>query len=240
MPKHPYGCRPDVPDIRDVHFRELRRLTAAGEPGTEAPGLLARLFPCLAKPKPGKLPKRVDLTEGANAALWPPIYDQGYLGSCTAQAHTREMHCLLRREGEEPADCQLSRLMLYGEERNWVREDTGASVRDGMKAMARAGCCPESVWPHDLRLWKDRPGPRTPTRLAGKRKGHYLYARLTTRAGHEASAWRTASPLWEALHVYESLEERVTRANSTVVPLPAPRQERLEGWHCGVLRRLRR
>jgi C1A family cysteine protease len=228
MPKHSYGCRPDVPDIRDLRFKELRRMTLAATPGDAPPSLLARLFPCLAgKPKPAPLPKRVDLREGTNAARWPAIYDQEWLGSCTVQAHTRGFHYLLAGEGEEVADRQLSRLMLYYLERGGVPADTGASVRDGLKAMAKWGCCPEYEWPHVLARWDEKPPPRA-YELASKRTA-VKYARLSTVQDMK-QCLADGYPFALGIAVYESFETDVTRANPMA---PMPREdERLLGWHC--------
>jgi C1A family cysteine protease len=227
MPKHAYGCLPDKPDIRDLHFRELRRLTTAPAPGQEAPSLLGRLFPCLNKPKPSPMPKRLDLREGAGAARWPPIYDQGALGSCTAQGHTRNMHYVLAGEGEEPGDCQLSRLMLYYLERNGVAADVGASVRDGFKAMAKWGCAPEYAWPHIFSKWADKPTPHA-YELAAKRK-QIKYARLTSLKDKK-QCLVDGFPMVCGIAVYESFETDIT-FNHPVAPMPRE-DERLLGWHC--------
>ena len=52
-----HGWQPDLPDHRDLKF-----------------------VPALAR---GALPAKVDLRQQADSTVWP-VYDQGQLGSCTA------------------------------------------------------------------------------------------------------------------------------------------------------------
>ena len=145
--KRRYGWRPDLPDKRDYKFARTPGFGVALE---DPPWYQRLLPPCLRpKPKPPVPPVagRVDLTA---AGWWPEIFDQGSLGSCTANAWSAAMAYRAALAGEEKKDAVFSRLLLYGEERGWVKEDTGAMIRDGIKAMARVGDCPEALWPYDL------------------------------------------------------------------------------------------
>lgn len=90
------------------------------------------------------------------------VEDQGYLGSCTAQAATSAMEFLYVHE-KRPAP-QLSRLFCYYATRVWVAKeapenDGGARIRDTMKALATYGSCLERLWPHDLEAYKTAPPP---------------------------------------------------------------------------------
>jgi hypothetical protein len=97
------------------------------------------------KVKAGPIPPNVDLRPKENF----PVYDQGELGSCTAQAIGAAFHYEQLRQGLR-AFCP-SRLFIYYNERqfeNTVAEDSGASLRDGMLAIYRIGVCEEEKWPY--------------------------------------------------------------------------------------------
>src|SRR5437868_4542608 len=103
-----YGWIPDLPDRRDRIF--------AARPET----LRA-------------LPPRVDLR-----AACPPIYDQGALGSCTAQAIAALLEFDQARQSQ-PVAFTPSRLFIYYNERDiegTVDEDSGAMLRHGIKSVA--------------------------------------------------------------------------------------------------------
>lgn len=118
------------PDLPDHRDRMFR----AARPGAPLPGL-------------------VDLSSKC-----PPIFDQGQLGSCTANAISAHMDFCLKKQGK-PA-ITPSRLMIYYNERvieGAVEEDAGAQIRDGIKVAARQGACPESVWPYDEARFAEKP-----------------------------------------------------------------------------------
>src|SRR6516165_12345961 len=101
---HGYGWVPDLPDQRD-------HLYAA------PPANLAAL------------PPSADLT-----AHCPPVYDQGQLGSCTANAIAAAIQFDRMKEGL--SDFVPSRLFIYYNERameGTIASDSGAQIRDGIK-----------------------------------------------------------------------------------------------------------
>lgn len=123
-----YGWTPDLPDIRDHLYA--------------APGPLLR-----------KLPPRIDLRPGC-----PPVYDQGQLGSCTANAIGAALQFDQKKQAE--ADTVPSRLFIYYAERELegtVGTDSGAQIRDGIKCVNKLGAPPEGDWPYDITKFTDRP-----------------------------------------------------------------------------------
>lgn len=93
------------------------------------------------RPETTPLPSSVDLT-----AKCPPIYDQGSLGSCTANAIGAAYQFDQRRQGL--LDFVPSRLFIYYNERameGTVGQDAGAQIRDGFKSIARQGVCSETT-----------------------------------------------------------------------------------------------
>lgn len=126
------GWHPDLPDIRDYtpetdkvqavlsESRQLRKAVKA-------------------------LPKSVDLRPWCS-----PIEDQGQLGSCTANAGVGLYEYFeLRAHGKH---IDASRLFLYKVTRRLMglTGDTGAYLRDTMKAMVLFGVPPERYWPYQV------------------------------------------------------------------------------------------
>ena len=123
-----YGWIPDVPDQRD-------HLYAAPAPILKA------------------LPPATDLRTQC-----PPVYDQGMLGSCTANAIAAAVE--FDRMKQKMSDFVPSRLFIYYNERiieRTVTIDSGAMLRDGIKTVASDGVCPEPEWPYDIALFTHKP-----------------------------------------------------------------------------------
>ena len=94
----------------------------------------------------GGLPEKVDLRPQC-----PPVYSQGNINSCTANAIAAAIQFDRRKAGETP-DFLPSRLFIYYNERateGHVKFDAGGQIRDGIKTVNQQGVCPESAWPYD-------------------------------------------------------------------------------------------
>lgn len=117
-----YGWRPDIKDIRDF--------------GPEKVPWAYSLVKQAPRPAVVELPVKV------------PIYDQGDLGSCTANAVLYlYAYDELRRTGRITP---LSRLFLYKATRDrlgWPG-DVGATIKDTMKTLVLMGCALEKTWPY--------------------------------------------------------------------------------------------
>jgi C1A family cysteine protease len=91
-----------------------------------------------------KLPPIVDLRSWCS-----PIEDQGQIGSCTANAL---VGCLEFLENKNKWDfTDLSRLFIYYNERfleDTISQDSGATLRDGIKVLKNFGVCAEKIWPY--------------------------------------------------------------------------------------------
>ncbi len=126
------GWLPDLPDFRD-YTEEVKTVHSA----LKSAGV--------ANPTKVSLPSSVDLR-----AWCSPIEDQSSLGSCTANAGAGLVEYFERRAFGRHLDC--SRLFLYKVTRNllgWTG-DTGAYLRDTMKAMVLFGVPPESSWAYQI------------------------------------------------------------------------------------------
>jgi C1A family cysteine protease len=198
-----FGWVQDIPDQRDFRYKP--------------PPKLAR-----------DLPPRVDLRSGFLAC-----YNQGELGSCTANAIAGALQFLEEKEGEAPP-VMPSRLFIYYNERSLegtVGSDSGAQIRDGIKTVVRRGYCAESLWPYDIKRFTVKPSEACYHAALKDRVRQYL------RLDHD-----TAVPLLTCLasgfpfvfgfSVYESFESpRV--AETGVVSLPRL-GERVIGGHAVV------
>jgi len=87
------------------------------------------------------LPKKVNLT-----SKMPPVYDQGQLGSCTANAIGAAFEYEQLKQKQK--DFMPSRLFIYYNERaieGTIDTDSGAMIRDGIKSVAKLGVCPKNT-----------------------------------------------------------------------------------------------
>lgn len=145
MTPRAYGWLKDDHDDRDLLFAEVHH------------------------PHIAELPDRVDLR-----GKMPPVFDQGQLGSCTAQA-------IMGAFGFLHPGFIGSRLALYYAERlmeGTVDDDAGAQIRDGVKVLASQGVPPESEWPYNISKFREAP----PARVVADGAAHKVlsYSRLTT------------------------------------------------------------
>jgi C1A family cysteine protease len=197
-----YGWIPDLPDRRDRIFA--------------APAATLRA-----------LPPRVDMR-----AQNPPIYDQGQLGSCTAQA----IAALLEFDQAKQRQADVftpSRLFIYYNERvieGTVSEDSGAMLRDGIKSVAKQGGPHEKLWPYVISRFRERPG--APVYKDGTRHEAILYQRLRQTVDQLKGCLADGYPFAFGFSVYESFESSAV-AKTGEVRLPGP-GEALIGGHAVV------
>jgi C1A family cysteine protease len=137
-PAYGMGWVPDPPDIRDY--------TAEHE-------LVAPLLEQTAVPLTGPmLPSTVDLRP-----WFPPVEQQGQLGSCTANAVVGLVEYFERRAFGKWIDA--SRLFLYKATRNLLgwSGDTGAYLRSTIGALALFGVPPERYWVYNVASFDAEP-----------------------------------------------------------------------------------
>lgn len=103
--------------------------------------------------QPVPLPDKIDLS-----GKCPPIYNQGSLGSCTANALAAAYEFNLIKEGK--TNYVPSRLFIYYSERSYegtIRSDAGAALSDGMKVLNKIGVCNETLWPYNIGRFRIQP-----------------------------------------------------------------------------------
>jgi len=159
----------------------------------------------------------------------PPVYDQGELGSCTANAIGACMEFDLKKAGH---DVMLSRLFIYYNERvleHTVKSDAGGQIRDGIKGATKYGAPPESEWPYS----DADPGPFSTKPSAQAYKDglkHIItgYQRLPRTLATFKTCLYQGYPFAFGFQVYESFESDDV-AKTGIVNLPAHHEELLGG-----------
>lgn len=211
-----HGWNPDPLDKRDLYFDQ----TAQGNRAV----LAALTLPPV-------------LTLVGNVHM-PPVCDQSSLGSCTANGGECVydwMHHTQTGKFFDP-----SRLFLYYNSRlieGTVSEDSGATIRDMMKAIAKYGMVPEKTIPYDIKHFTKKPTP-------GQYKTALLhqslkYARVENDAAKNGlllikAAVQAGHPVVFGSSIYDSFESPGPDSNGCI-PYPNVKTESLLGGHCQTI-----
>ena len=194
-----FGWIPDLPDRRDFMYAAPYATLSA-------------------------LPPKTDLT-----AKCPPVYDQGRLGSCTANAisaaHQFEQMAQSAKDVFTP-----SRLFIYYNERvieRTINEDAGAMIRDGIKSVVRQGVCPEAEWPYVLTRFTTKPAATCYKHAMDHQV--ISYQRLEQNLDQMKGCLASGYPFVFGFSVYESFESPAV-ARTGRVPMPQ-NGERVVGGH---------
>jgi C1A family cysteine protease len=168
------------------------------------------------------LPRRKSLR-----AQMPPVYDQGQLGSCTANSIGAILEFNELKQGEADA-ATPSRLFIYYNERameGTIPQDSGAEIRDGIKSVAQLGAPPETVWPYVIGKFARKP-PAKAYRTALKHQA-IRYARVAQTEMGIQNVLAAGYPISFGFTVYESFESDV--GSDGIVPMPAPDESTIGG-----------
>jgi len=199
-----YGWLPDLPDHRDHIFAAPAEVLA-------------------------KLPRKIDLTRKC-----PEIYDQGAIGSCTANAISGAIEFDQMKQ-QLPEVFTPSRLFIYYNERameNTINEDSGAMIRDGIKSVAKEGACPETMWPYDPTPFPPNPHlTKKPSRRCYQEALRHTaveYQRLPRNISQMKGCLASGYPFVFGFTVYESFESDEV-ADTGKVPMPSLSEHVLGG-----------
>jgi len=222
--KRKYGWIPDLPDSRDMYYKAVA-------------------------PKPKAIPDKVDLRQYCST-----VEDQGYLGSCTANACAGNIE-YLERKGIDPTDVpkltwwqkilrffglyhpplgtnlwnDTSRIYIYYNARaieGTIEYDSGAYIRDCMKTLSREGHCLETLWPYDISKFTTRPSAAA--YADGEKHVITVYMRITT-LDEMLNCLADGYPFVFGITIYESFNTDAVR-DSGIVNMPGP-SERVLGGH---------
>jgi C1A family cysteine protease len=161
------------------------------------------------------------------------IYDQGALGSCTANAIAFAFEF---DEYKKNATNKFtpSRLFIYYNEREMegnVSTDSGAEIRDGIKSINTIGVCPETVWPYDISKFTQKP-KQVCYNIARNHKT-LQYKRILPKLEQIKSGLANGYPIVFGFTVYESFESQKT-ADTGIVKMPK-KTEKILGGHAVTL-----
>src|SRR5579864_6860535 len=192
-----YGWIPDQPDQRDHMYAAPAEFLTA-------------------------LPSKVDLRRRC-----PKVYNQGQLGSCTANAIAGAIE--FERIKQKLTDFVPSRLFIYYNERvieGTVRSDSGAQLRDGIKSVASQGVCPEPEWPYNIAKFTTKPPARAYADAKLDRAISYqsIVQDLNQMKGCIASGY----PFVFGFTVYQSFESAAV-AKSGTLEMPKFSEKRIGG-----------
>jgi C1A family cysteine protease len=175
----------------------------------------------------GVVPDKIDLRSQC-----PPVYDQGQLGSCTANAIAGAIQFDRLKQKLTP-DFTPSRLFIYYNERvieHTVASDSGAQIRDGIKSVGAQGDCPETEWPYVITKFKVKPSASC---YADALKYKAIsYQRVTQTLSQLKGCLASGYPFVFGFTVYESFESPQV-AKSGHAPLPKS-SEQVVGGHAVV------
>jgi C1A family cysteine protease len=176
-----------------------------------------------------KLPAKVDLRSQC-----PPVYDQGQIGSCTANAIGAAIQFDQMKQ-KLTQTFTPSRLFIYYNERSMegtVNSDSGAYIRDGIKSVAKQGACPESIWPYDGSQFP--PNPKLtlkPSKDCYKEAAKHKaieYQRLVQNTNQMKGCLASGYPFVFGFTVYYSFESPEVKKTGHA-PMPAPNEQVLGG-----------
>lgn len=176
--------------------------------------------------KPVSTPREVDLRRWCTL-----VENQEELGSCTGQAIAGAIEYLNKR-ANKPTD--VSRLYIYWFERMYigtVNWDSGAYIRDGIRATSHYGAPLERLWPYRINRFTIKPD-----RFAmadGSRRKVTLYERASS-VSDCINSIANGFPVVVGFHVYESF----FNAGNTfygVMDYPNTAEEELLGGHAVLL-----
>jgi C1A family cysteine protease len=164
-----------------------------------------------------KLPSKVDLR-----SKFQPVFDQGDIGSCTANA-------LCGLIGYDQPTMKGSRLFLYYNERmieGTTLSDDGAYLSDGIVSLQKYGICQETEWPYDTTKFAIKPTNQCYTNAL-----HHIAQQvqnIQNDMAHMKTSLVNGNPFVVGIDVYSSFESAKV-AKTGMVPMPTPRDIILGG-----------
>ena len=202
-----FGWVKDTPDPRDLLF-------------TASPVLAAK-----------PLPKSADLRPGC-----PPVYDQGQVGSCTANSIAGAFEFTQKKQ--MLADFMPSRLFIYYNERameGTTNQDAGAQIRDGIKSVVKQGVPPESEWPYSEDMSVVTKKPNSTAYSDALQHKVVSYHRISSRTADGMlnlmkSCLADGYPFCFGFTVYSAFEGAEV-ANTGILKMPNLKKEDIVGGH---------
>lgn len=186
--------RPDRPDFRDFKY-EVQRY------GVE---------------QQYTLPVNVDLSK---IKWYPKCYDQGDIGSCTANCIGGAIHF---NQGKQNLPQYIpSRLFIYYNERameGTISNDAGAVIRSGIKSVNKHGYAKEDLWPYDESKFKKKP-PVIAYKDAAKHKATAYYRLNNKNITYLKTCLAAGYPFVFGFTMYKNFWD--ADKNGGIIPMPS-------------------
>ena len=168
--------------------------------------------------KAEELPPLVDLRHGFGS-----VYDQGSLGSCTANAICSAFEYNQRRQGLDAFE--PSRLFVYYNERKMegtINQDAGAYIRDGMKTINKEGVASEKFFPYVNVMRTFKKAPTVQANKDGLYHRSVRYSRVNHRNLNEIkTALSKGHPITFGFLVFQSFYSNAWNIKTEVMPSPS-------------------
>lgn len=172
---------------------------------------------------PVTLPVAVDLRPQC-----PAVYDQGELGSCTANSIAGAFEFGLLKQGL--SDFMPSRLFIYYNERKMegtIKQDSGAQIRDGIKSINAVGVCTEKLWPYNPAKFTNKPSPACYNAAKGNEATSYQKIDNTDLNALK-QCLASGYPFVFGFTVFNSFESDAV-AKTGIMPMPTKRDQPVGG-----------
>lgn len=163
----------------------------------------------------------------------PKVYDQGKLGSCTANAIGFLYHFDELKQNTDSIFIP-SRLFIYYNEREMegtVKKDSGAEIHDGIQSVCTQGVCSEHLWPYLIQRFNVKP-LETCYKYAHDHKGLRYHA-IQHDINHFKLALMHGYPVAFGFKVFESFENHYV-AMTGLMSMPT-KDEKCLGGHAVAL-----
>lgn len=163
----------------------------------------------------------------------PAVYNQGELGSCTANAIGACVQYQQMKQKEAEGNHVPSRLFIYWNERELegtTQSDSGAAIRDGMKVIGSVGAPPEEDWPYNINKFTVKPSAQA---FSDALKYTARYGRVTQSIHSFKASTYFGRPIVFGFTVFSSFETGI--GSDGIMPMPDFSREQVLGGHAVVI-----
>jgi C1A family cysteine protease len=155
-----------------------------------------------------------------------PIRDQSNLGACTAFALAGAVSFIGKNKS-------LSELFIYYNERvliNTVRQDSGATLTDGIITLQKYGVCSDALWPYNIKRFTVKPTQNCYAQAAQNKA--LTVQNLKNTMLEMKNCLANGYPFVCGIPIHSSFESN-TVAKTGMVPMPLS-TDKLLGYHAVV------
>jgi C1A family cysteine protease len=166
-----------------------------------------------------ELPKEVNLTY-----MNPDVYDQKNFGSCVFNSESSMFQGRLRKQGQDFRPSRFFNYYNYRKDYADINEDSGASMRDGIKMYVKYGVPPEPEWPYEPKNFAVEP-PAEAYNHALKHQA-IEYRRIDQDLTAFKSCLAAGNTFVGGIMIYESF----MKSKGGIIPMPR-KGEKVQGGH---------